>query len=317
MAPVHGAIDRWRAANTAPAYRLTAQVFRNLLAARVALSAHSQVEAEPIDLIANLPSSLRHLRPASVIVGTPGSHRSLVVRLIDQNRTLRAALKIAVTPGAGEGIRLEIEALRDPRLSHRAPELLHTGTVASRDAMVTAHVPGRPLRYDFRGIAAAVQFWSTTGVPPTSVWAAEHPWIAKAAASAGVDLDTLVQALPGRIAQTRTHGDFAPWNLLDAGGAHTVAIDWESSTADGLPTADVAHFVMASERLLRRSAPTDAAAKAASVLMEHLGHDMRTAWTITGLAASATAHRERSTGGQDDTAASWEEAAQHALAHGI
>jgi hypothetical protein len=317
VAPVHATIDRWRAANTAAAYRLSARVLRYLLAARVALSAREPVNAEPIDLAANLPLALRHLRPASVIVGTPGLRRSLVVRLIDHHRVPRAALKIAVTASSAEGIRLEAEALGDPRLSRRAPELLHAGVVVGRQAIVTAHVPGRPLGYGSRGIGAATAFWSDTGVPTPSVWAVEHPWIAGAAAWAGVDLEAIVQALPGRIALTRTHGDFAPWNLLRSTKSHAVAIDWESSTADGLPAVDLAHFVIASERLLMRSTPKDAAMRAASVLVERLGYDRRTAWTIVGLAASATAHRERMTGGHEDTVASWEESAQHALEHGI
>jgi hypothetical protein len=317
VAPVHGAIDRWRASNTAPAYRLSTRVFRSLLAARVALSARAQVKAEPIDVTASLPMGLRHLRPASVIVGTPGLRRSLVVRLIDHCRVPRAALKIAVTTSSGEGIQLEAEALRDSRLSRRAPELLHTGEIAGRQAMVTAHVPGKPLGYGPHGVGAAVAFWSTADVPTPGVRAVEHPWIAGAVATAGLDLDTIVQALPGRFTCTRTHGDFAPWNLLSVASSHAVAIDWESSTADGLPTADLAHFVMVSEQLLLGSTPRDAAAKAATVLVEQLRHDRRSAWTIVGLAASATAHRERTTGGPGDTVARWEESAQHALAYGI
>lgn len=316
VAPAHGPVDRWRAANTAPAYRLSARAFRSLLAARVALSAAPRIETDPIDLAAYLPTSLRHLRPASVIVGTPGLRRSLVVRLIDQRRSPRAALKIAVTPIAGEGILHETGALQDARLAGRAPELLHVGEIAGRYAMVTAHVPGRPLQYSARGIAAATAFCCAPGATTTTVAATDHPWITNAVAAAGADLDTLIPALPGPFALTRTHGDFAPWNLLATSSTQVVAIDWENSAADGLPAADLAHFVMASERLLRRSAPTTAAAKAASVLVEQLGHDRSAAWTIVGLAASATAQRERTTGGHEDTIASWEAAARHALSLG-
>lgn len=317
VAPVHGTIDRWRAAITAPAYRLSARVLRNLLAARVALTARARVEAEPIDLTPSLPTDLRRLRPASVIIGTPGMRRSLVVRLIDQHCIPRAAMKIAVASSASEGIRREAEALRDPVLAGRAPELLHMGEAAGRQTMITAHVSGQALRYGPQGTRAAVHFWSSADLSTPNAWATDHPWIISAAGSAGVDLDSLASALPRRLALTRTHGDFAPWNLLQAKRAHAIAIDWESSTADGLPASDLAHFVMASERLLRGSASNDAAAKAASTLVERFGYDRREAWTIVGLTASATAHRERTTGGRDDTARIWEESALHALSQGI
>jgi aminoglycoside phosphotransferase (APT) family kinase protein len=74
------------------------------------------------------------------------------------------------------------------------------------------------------------------------------------------DLDELA-ALRGRLAghdvpQVVVHGDFWPGNLLMADGAVRGVIDWECARPDGLPTRDLARFMISYSLYLDRHTRT-------------------------------------------------------------
>ncbi len=52
-----------------------------------------------------------------------------------------------------------------------------------------------------------------------------------------------------------THGDLAPWNLINDQKENLMAIDWENGASDGIPAWDIVHFFHQIGSLVKRLAP--------------------------------------------------------------
>jgi hypothetical protein len=64
-------------------------------------------------------------------------------------------------------------------------------------------------------------------------------------------VDIAVVVATGALGATRLHGDFAPWNVISDGREHWL-LDWESSSDEFVPVADLAHYFVQRESLVHR-----------------------------------------------------------------
>lgn len=304
---------RFEGALAAPAYRTATRAFRSVHALRHAVLPTGVVEGPPSSVREPLPACLDGLRPAAIIVGTPGPCRSLVIRWIDTRGRPTVALKIEAAPRTVASIRRELQALADPALTGKVPELLWAGTFEHREGIATSHVEGRPGSFGADGVVEAIAVLPTVTAETPAVPAHGHPWITRVLATTGLP-DTLLSALPGAWPIVRMHGDLAPWNLIRRSPGTIVAIDWEASDPDGLPGVDLAHHAMATALGLRRTDARRIVDVASARLTRHLGFEEPAARAVVALTAAYVAHRQRGEA-NESAARRWEALSAYALDH--
>lgn len=279
---------RGRAASVlgVPAYRREARTFRGLMAARSAFIQQALVSVK--DGLSNwLPSQVGDLVPFDALIGTPGPYQAVLVRLTCP-RTGRfmavGKVSVSIDSCARARIRNEVEAMRDVAVREIVPEILGEGVVEGHPFFVMRFVHGRAIggrKSDLRIAATALEYQNDG---QRSVPAEDHPFVrdlTKAVPQFPVD------ELPAELKVVRMHGDFAPWNVLATEGRRLVLIDWESSRAEGLPYADLAYFLLANERYLRRRPPDAAVRVAARAMGTFFNVSERTAEVLVGLGAGA------------------------------
>jgi len=292
-----------------PAYRWSARVFRELSAARVALCQPERVVVDK-ELDNWPPESVRHLQPVDAIVGTPGPNQSVLVRFADpQTTAFRAVVKIMVSchPDAIQRVEAESSAIQDPLLADLVVRHWETGIVAGQHYLVTEYVAGRPVWGWRRGLAIANRALAFQSTGTATVAVQEHPWVQRALhAVPGLNRDCMV----GRFPISRTHGDLVPWNILVKPGRQTMLIDWEFSESAGVGGVDLAHFVLATQQLLKRRAPRIAVRQGLVALQRAAGYSAAEARTLMALASASVLMRERNAA-QDASTAFWTSVIAH------
>ena len=203
-------------------------------------------------------------------------------------------VKLALRPSADVAVEREVQSLqqlaRMPRMAGFIPVLHAHGRLPSGRAYLTTDaLDDAAAVYDLAGPVrqvlaalgdpeAAAQPWAASvnaqrlrqrwvacrGVLPQQ--AADHI----AAAMAELDLQLEGQALP----QLLQHGDFAPWNIRQAGGRICV-FDWEYAQPSCNPLADFLHFHLIPRAL--GAHPPDAY-HLRGVLLPQAGAFAREAW---------------------------------------
>lgn len=303
LVPDSGPSRRMRAVRSAQAYRPRARAWRWLVAARTAILPGRPLDVpQPLEPADWLPPQLRHLAPRAALLGTPGPGRSLVVILADENGRDRAVAKVALGPGATDGLERERAALRDPAVAGVAPELLGACELAGRTLMLTAFVTGRPLRDRGRSLARlAAALTPPTDAPTRDP--AELPLLRDAARAAGLDLDSATRPLGSCVPVVRVHGDLAPWNAL-ATEDGLVLIDWEESRTDGVPGLDLAHYLLSASVLLRDASPSEAVSDATDRLAA-AGWSPAAADALVALAAGDRLRRSLRDGADEAALTPW------------
>jgi hypothetical protein len=301
--------SRYSSVKWAPAYLSGAQLVRGLIAVRAAVHTPERL-ARGVDLDDWPPESVRHLRPLDAIVGTPGPTQTVLVRFVDpDNGRPRAVAKVMVSraPGAADRIAAESQAIQDPLLEILVPRHRETGVVAGRHYLVTEFVAGRPVSSGCRGlgIAAGSLAFQASGTDIAEIQ--EHPWVRRALQR----VPWLSRArLVGHFPRTRTHGDFAPWNILVRPGRELTLIDWEFSEPDGVAGVDLAHYVLVTQQLLKRRDPLSATRKGTAELQRVGGYSAEEARTLMALAAASVLMREPDAG-REDTGSFWKCVIEH------
>lgn len=273
-----------------PAYRPTARIWRSFVAAKSALVRPAQ--SPSIEAGAWLPEAVAHLEPVDSLIGTPGPFQTVVVRLVDPSSgSLSAIAKVLVSCGsdATTRVRTEAAALLAMAETGVAPVYLADGEVDGHPFLVMRFVSGRPLgasHSDFLRASGVLDYQTTDA---RRIRAGEHPWLEIVREKLP---DVGLGAMPDHLGVVRTHGDFAPWNVLASERGRYIAIDWEASAATGVQYSDLAHYVLAVERFLRRRLPSVAAARAVRVMQASLGLAIVEARAIVVLAAAAAVLRD-------------------------
>lgn len=296
VAPISDPVRRFRNTFHAPAYKLETQAIRILSAFGAAVRPATLPRITPKPLRGFLQGAFGELAVNAVIIGTPSAHQSLVAVLSNSSGAPRATLKIAVSDKSAVSLEKEYDALRDPAVVGKAPQPLKLGDIGGQPALLTSYVWGRAPAANRRGLLSALP--CLPAIPPTASRYSpdEHPWIRRLSMRIGNAADSLAPALPASLPSVRLHGDFAPWNVLIARARQAYALDWEHSEPDGLPGVDIAHYIIASARLLHRSPPARAAKLAAAALHSVTELAGPSAWAIVGLAAHFTMCREKESG---------------------
>jgi thiamine kinase-like enzyme len=112
------------------------------------------------------------------------------------------------------------------------------------------------------------------------------------------------------------HGDFAPWNLVEAQDRSIRALDWEYGDRQGFPGIDLAFFVLQTEALIHRTRPIVALRYAADAVVEELGVSPSEGFVIAQLAAyHAYEAAEEDGHGPTSTMQQWRRAAWEASWH--
>lgn len=185
--------------------------------------------------------------------------------------------KVPTTGTAARRVEREAELLSDPELrvlgpiSATIPQPIMTVEHRGHRVMVTTGLPGRSMLADYHSWrhtarASAVR----ADFAAAGLWLAElHRRTAKGETDLASMLDGAAPAIARRyggdrataadlyqlaairdrlaghrVARAMLHGDFWPGNLLMTDGRVCGVIDWESARRDGLPTHDLAHFVI-------------------------------------------------------------------------
>ena len=189
---------------------------------------------------------------------------------------------------ASERIEAESNALQDPSVNGLVPRHRETGIVEGHHYLVTDFVSG-PSISPRRGIQTAAEALEFQKRNAETVEIKEHPWVQRA-----------LQRVPwlrkerliGRFAVTRTHGDFAPWNILKQRGGNLTLIDWEFSESDGVAGVDLAHYLLVTKQLLGRQDPRTAVMATAAELHNLEGFNSDEARTLMALAAASVLIRD-------------------------
>ena len=300
---------RYSSVKWAPAYRWGARLVRELSAVRAA-SHRPERLAGGVELAGWPPDSVRHLRPLDTIVGTPGPTQSVHVRFVEPgNGKPRAVVKVMVSrePNAAERIAVESKAIQDPGLNGLVPGHWETGIVDGRHYLVTEFVAGRPVSSGRRGLGTGVGALAYQAIGTGLVEIQEHPWVRRA--SQRVPLLRRGR-LAGRFPITRTHGDFAPWNILVRPGQGLTLIDWEFSESDGVAGVDLAHYVLTTQQLLKRRDSLSATRIGAAELQRVGGYAAEDARTLMALAAASVLMREPDAA-PEGTASFWKGVIEH------
>ena len=301
--------SRYLSVKWAPAYRWSARLVRELIAVRTALHTPERM-AWGVDVGGWPPESVHHLRPFDAIVGTPGPSQSVLVRFVEPGTNKpRAVAKVMVSrePHAAERIAVESAAIQDAVLNGLVPRHWETGVAGGHHYLVTEFVAGGPVPSARRGLAAAVGAlaFQTSGTSIVDIQ--EHPWVRRALQR----LPWLSRArLVGRFPMTRTHGDFAPWNILVRPDRELTLIDWEFSEPDGVAGVDLAHYVLVTQQLLKRRDPLSATRSGTAELQRVGGYSAEDARVLMALAAVSVLMREPDSG-REDTGVFWKGVIEH------
>jgi len=275
-----------------PATRWNARLFREFSAIRSALHAPERM-AQSGGVSDWSPKSVRHLRPLDAIVGTPGPTQSVLVRFVEpKNGSPRAVAKVMVSRDshAAERIAAESKAIQDPVLDGVVPRHWETGVIDGYHYLITEFVTGPSLSPGRRGMMAALGALAFQTNSTDYVVIQEHPWVQRALKQ----IPELRQdRLSGRFPIARTHGDFAPWNILVRPDRSLTLIDWEFSEADGVADVDLAHYLLVTQHLLKRRDPSGSIQYGVNELHRVGGYSVSDALTLIALAAASVILRKK------------------------
>lgn len=202
-----------------------------------------------------------HLSGVAMQCGSPGPLQKLTLFCPVGAGAPPLLVKLALRPSADIAVQREVQSLQQvacmPRMAGFIPVLHAHGRLPSGRAYLTTDaLDDARAVYDLAGPVR--QVLAALGSPDTAAqhWAdsvnaqrLRQRWVACrgvlpqqeadhiAAAMAELDLRLAGQALP----QLLQHGDFAPWNIRQAGGRICV-FDWEYAQPSCNPLADFLHF---------------------------------------------------------------------------
>lgn len=269
-----------------PAFRWQARALRGLVAARSVVIQQALVGTED-GLSDWLPSKVRNLVPFDAVIGTPGSYQAVLVRLrCPRTGSLVAVVKVSVSTksDATARIRNEIEAMRDAAVKAIVPDLLGEGEVDQHPFFVMRFVHGRTIGGSKADLRLAANVLSYQNEGKRTVPAAEHPFVRRVVAQfPGFPVDEL----PGELGAVRTHGDFAPWNMIVQSRGRIVVFDWEASEAEGVPFADMGHYLLSLERYINKKPAAVAVSRASHVISDLLNMSEEQSSVLVGLSAAA------------------------------
>lgn len=187
------------------------------------------------------------------------------------------AVKVPVTPAAGDAVRAEGEALRaladlpiSESLRRTLPRVVGTPTWDGLPVLVTTALPGVSLATSYhrwghtarrRRVHADLRLagdWLGRLQAETSRSLVAEPWgdrVVRAVArrwDGSTEADRALERLGSAAAQvdacapaaTAVHGDFWFGNVLVARGAVSGVVDWESGAPTGSPLRDLARFAV-------------------------------------------------------------------------
>ncbi len=286
IGPVRMLLDvryAWSAARWYPAQRFLARAV--CTAARLAALLRRGVMRERL-CAEDMPEWARELaplRPAAVLVGTPGPAQKLTVRFDTPEGQPALFAKIAYKPAARRRLENEVEVLRAlPRGFAPVPVAHHR--FDDHDVLIIEAVEGRALRDTRRDGEKARRYLEALAATSARPAEGVHPWLVRAWHELP-ELRPHVERLAARKwPVVPVHGDFAPWNLL-AGRERVVAIDWEYGTVDGLPGIDAAAWRLKPDSLIQGKSPRRARLHATKWVKNCLGVSCLVAEDLVRVAA--------------------------------
>ena len=202
-----------------------------------------------------------HVAAASSFDGERG-----VLCVIDDSGRIRAFVKLAWSDQHEESLRREsdtLERLKGMPPTVRLPRVIFSGELEGFATLVITPVRGRPrLRPGGLGEqlvqASSTIFRFGAGRRPLAaalplIQTEDPEW----SRLLGETRDAIEPWAERSVPVGLVHGDFAPWNLLEAGRSVGV-VDWEKARFDGLPFWDLWHYVVQTAALTRRPRSTKA-----------------------------------------------------------
>jgi hypothetical protein len=200
-----------------------------------------------------------HVAAASSFDGERG-----VLCVIDDSGRIRAFVKLAWSEQHAESLRRErdtLERLKGMSMPVRLPRVIFSGELEGVATLVITPVLGRPrLRPGGLSVqlvqASATIFRDHAGTRPLAAALpatdAEDPEWSRLRSDTRAAIEPWAdRSVPVGL----VHGDFAPWNVLEAGRSLGV-VDWEEARFDGLPFWDLWHYAVQTAALTRRSRST-------------------------------------------------------------
>ena len=192
-------------------------------------------------------------RPVPVIyVGTPGPHQKAVATFINPvTGTPENVVKVALKKSAKKNLTREAEILKklDVLNVPGIPKIISIEDDGAKtvQTVINGHLTSRKLtKPHIDWLLKLPRFKKTTTFDEQRLMI--HEVLAKNQTKlTEVERNSIIQAtaaLQGKnpIPYLIIHGDFAPWNLKWIANDEITAIDWEDSSADGLPLWDLSHF---------------------------------------------------------------------------
>jgi Phosphotransferase enzyme family len=196
-----------------------------------------------------------HIAAASSFDGRRG-----VLCVIDHSARVRAFVKLAWSDGFAEGLQREADALERLKgaTAIRFPRVIFSGELEGLTTLIITPVRGRPrLRPDRLGQrlvqASAAIFRLGAELRPLSTALPAMETTNPEWSRLVDETRNVIEPWADRfIPLGLVHGDFAPWNLLEAGRSVGV-VDWEEARFVGLPYWDLWHYAVQTATLTRRS----------------------------------------------------------------
>jgi hypothetical protein len=265
-------IQCWHHTQLYPAFRQAAQIYRLLLRMKAALGFSSgwrNADAANMWLLGEFVDDvLPNVSSVVVLLGTPGPAQKITVQLWNR-KCVVGYFKYAENPAARVRLMQEhkvLSALPDGL----GPKLLKCGKFLEGLALVTEPLEGKPLPTKLPPVPKIHQFLNSLATP-ASLTVDCHPWIRELRRSQGTVVDPWVTSLTSRKwSVVVSHGDFAPWNILNIGG-QLKAIDWEYGQIEGFPYLDLTYYLLQVAALIYRWSPE----KAMEYAISHLNQELK------------------------------------------
>ena len=177
----------------------------------------------------------------------------VVLQLRDRTGTVIAYLKHATAAEDGRKLQNEYQ-VASALPQGLGPSILRTGEFRSGFAVLFSPIVGAPIRPTLPPSEPVIEYVGKLARPRREINVAQR-WF---------DLPTQKLKDSAAVLSRRCwtevieHGDFAPWNIIDVGSGRVVAVDWEYGKLCGFPGIDLAHYILQTKALVKRSTPSAA-----------------------------------------------------------
>lgn len=277
--------DRYRDAAVLPASRMSAAAYKTMVrlwcAAGFVPPLRGAADTEMLDLIERVLALSDYGERVVARMGTAGAAMKATLLIVDSDGNDVAFAKIAWTEYARQLVHNEAAVL-SVVTDVVVPRVLGMLDTLSYSCLLVSPLSGRALD----GASTVPEEVMRRARHAQTVPIREHPYVARLMSR----YSTIVEQVASKAGLVGlpvgvTHGDATPWNCRLMPDGSIGIFDWEYGCSEGMPLADVAHWVLQVSHLIVRCTPERAIDRAIVELSRRVGLSSRQAAGVCTLTA--------------------------------